>query len=343
MSLKPQRSQTDKTPSAADVAAKAGVSRSAVSRTFTEGTSVSAETRAKVLKAAEELNYHVNHLARGLSKEESRPVCILVSTLRKPYHARLLEELTSELQNQGRVVILINVGDAPENASKALEQTLNYRASVTIVLSGAPPSEMVKKCVDAGQSVILVNRSDDYPGARHIRIDYETAMQQAAAMFARAGCNDVAIVTRARATTSLRQREDALVRALSRQSIQTEIWSGDSTTYESGLTAGKALLSGIRPPQGVFCTTDLMACGFIDAAKIEFGLDVPKDVCVIGFDDIPEAGWLNYNLTTFAQPYQEIAQQVLDVLSDPTRDLRPGALPAIAMWRGSVRAGKEKL
>ena len=67
--------------SAADVARLAGVSRSAVSRTFTDGASVSEETRAKVLAAAEKLQYHVNFLARGLSKQESRPVCILVGVV----------------------------------------------------------------------------------------------------------------------------------------------------------------------------------------------------------------------------------------------------------------------
>lgn len=70
--------------SAAEVARLAGVSRSAVSRTFTPGGSVSAETRRKVLAAAATLNYHVNHLARGLSKEACRPVCILGAQSQRP-------------------------------------------------------------------------------------------------------------------------------------------------------------------------------------------------------------------------------------------------------------------
>ncbi len=76
--------------SAHDVAERAGVSRSAVSRTFTPGASVSPETRERVLKAADELGYHVNHLARGLMRRESGIVCLIVSDAATPYRSALL-------------------------------------------------------------------------------------------------------------------------------------------------------------------------------------------------------------------------------------------------------------
>jgi len=76
--------------SAQEVAERAGVSRSAVSRTFTPGASVSAETRERVLQAAEELGYHVNHLARGLMRNESGIVCLIVSEVATPYRSALL-------------------------------------------------------------------------------------------------------------------------------------------------------------------------------------------------------------------------------------------------------------
>lgn len=101
--------------SAAEVARLTGVSRSAVSRTFTPGSSVSAETRHKILTAAQTLNYHVNHLARGLSKEACRPVCILGGNLAAPYQASLLEHLTRRLNHAGRAVMVINTDDVEES------------------------------------------------------------------------------------------------------------------------------------------------------------------------------------------------------------------------------------
>ena len=322
--------------SASDVARRAGVSRSAVSRTFTDGASVSPDTRARVLRAAEELHYHVNFLARGLSKQESRPVCILVSNLHKPYHAQLLDHITTALQKAQRFSIIINVGDDPAAASGALEQTLNYRASATIVLSGAPPAHMVRRCVEVGQSVILVNRADDLPDVRHISIDYETAMRTAVQMFMRAGCSNIALVSRAARTPSLLAREEFFTQFLSEHGIKLQIWRGASTTYETGQQAMRELLVGLNPPDGVFFINDLMACGGIDTARREFKRRLPEDLCILGFDDIAQAAWAGYDLTTFAQPCSEIAAAVVQNLSNaaPARL----TLTARPVWRGTMRS-----
>ena len=325
--------------SASDVARLAGVSRSAVSRTFTDGASVSADTRAKVLRAAEELHYHVNFLARGLSKQESRPVCILVSNLHNPYHAQLLNQITTELQKAQRISIIINVGDDPAAASGALEKTLNYRASATIVLSGSPPAHMVRRCVEVGQSVILVNRADDLPDVRHISIDYETAMRTAVQMFVRAGCRTIALVSRAVRTPSLLAREEFFIKFLREQNIEPQLWRGGATNYETGQRAMRELLVGLNPPDGVFCINDLMACGCIDTARHEFKRRLPEDLCILGFDDIPQAAWSGYDLTTFAQPFAEIAAAVVQSLALPP-DLESSrlVLNARPVWRGTMRS-----
>ncbi len=70
------------------------------------------------------------------------------------------------------------------------------------------------------------------------------------------------------------------------------------------------LLSGSDRPDGAFCVTDLLACGFMDAARFEFGIDIPGDLCVIGFDDIDQAGWSSYALTTFRQPVEDMAGHI---------------------------------
>ena len=98
---------------AEEVAKLAGVSRSAVSRTFTDGGSVSDATRKKVLHAAEVLGYHVNHLARGLSHERSNIVCLVVSDMSTPYQARMLDITTETLQASGKIAMVITTtGDA---------------------------------------------------------------------------------------------------------------------------------------------------------------------------------------------------------------------------------------
>src|SRR5262245_33691032 len=156
---------------AQQVAERAGVSRSAVSRSFTEGASVSETMRRKVLQAADELGYHVNHLARSLIQEESRIVCVIGAEIGTPYQARMLEALSRGMQRIGRVAMLINTAGGHGSAETALRQTLNYRAQATVVLSGAPPAALVRTCINSGQQVILINRDDQLDGPVNIAVD----------------------------------------------------------------------------------------------------------------------------------------------------------------------------
>lgn len=153
--------------SADEVARLAGVSRSAVSRTFTDGASISERTRNKVLKAAETLGYHVNHLARGLSHERSNIVCLVVSDIPTPYQARMLDVTTRHLQSMGKIGMVINTTGDAESVASAMRQTLNYRADAVVVLSGTPAASLISSCVANGQRVILINRSDQI-GRAHV-------------------------------------------------------------------------------------------------------------------------------------------------------------------------------
>ncbi|NVO25292.1 LacI family transcriptional regulator [Donghicola sp. C2-DW-16] len=332
------RKQPQGLASAAEVARLAGVSRSAVSRTFTDGASVSAKTREKVLAAAKELNYHVNHLARGISKAESRPVCLLASNMTKPYHGLLLDAITRELQAAGRMAMVINVTADPESAQAALEQALSYRASASVVMSGTPPEAMVSTCIDAGQRVILINRSGGHADADHIRIDYQAAMDDAVFMLKRAGCERLALAGSAKGTPSLMERERLFLEAAAKQGYAPRTFKAPNSNYDDGAQAARALLAGRDRPDGVFCLTDLMACGLIDSARLDFGLKVPTDLNVIGFDNIPQAAWAGYGLTTFAQPYEEIARTVVRIVADET-PAQVHSLPTAAQWRQSVLFG----
>jgi len=316
----------DRTPgfaSATEVARLAGVSRSAVSRTFTPGSSVSAETRRKVLAAAETLNYHVNHLARGLSKEASRPVCILGGNLASPYQASLLEHLTRLLNKAGRAVMVINTDDGEESAREALQQTLNYRSTATIVLSGKPPASLIETCLQSGQQVILINRMGQFSGADNIEIDYSSTMNEAFQLLISAGCQHIALVSSSARSPSMVIRETRFLEAAAQDNISVTLTRAGSTSYQTGVMAARELLRRETRPDGVFCVTDLIACGFIDVARHEFGLRIPQDISIIGFDDIEQASWLGYQLTTFSQPLAEMAEATCELLLAPAAE-QPG-------------------
>ncbi|WP_347265789.1 substrate-binding domain-containing protein [Paracoccus sp. (in: a-proteobacteria)] len=323
--------------SARKVAELAGVSRSAVSRTFTPGASVAPETRARVLAAAETLGYHVNHLARGLIHHRSGIVCLIVAELQAPFQAGFVEAVTRRLQEQGKVVMVLNTAGQPANVEAALRQTLNYRAEATVVVSGAPPLSLVETCIENGQRVILINRDDPIAGPQFIRIDNEAAAAEACALLARAGCRRLAVVSSTAGTPAIVTRERAFVAAAQAAGLSIAVSRAGATGYVAGADSARQLLTGQGRPEGVFCVTDLLALGFLDAARIELGLRVPADLSVLGFDDIAAAGWLGYDLTTFRQPIAEIADHIAAMVGRDDGEPVEMRFPAQLVWRGTVR------
>lgn len=323
--------------SAKMVADLAGVSRSAVSRTFTDGASVSEATREKVLSAATTLGYHVNHLARGLIQDRSNIVCLVVADLTTPFRAKMVDDLTRRLQAIDKVAMVINTGGDSESVSAALRQALHFRADATVVLSGTPSGSLIETCIASGQRVVLINRDDHPEGTENLSVDNEAAAREALFLLQRAGCTRLAVVSSEAETPSLVARHRAFMEAARNAKLKPALVRiGPTTSYESGVEAARRVFGGSGGPDGVFCVTDLLALGFMDAARTEFGLDIPGDLCVVGFDDIEQAGWDSYRLTTFAQPAAAMADHVAGLLSAP-RSTERRVFKAEPVWRKTVR------
>lgn len=328
---------------ATEVAKLAGVSRSAVSRTFTDGASVSPKTRAKVLEAAQALGYHVNLLARGLSKVASRPVCLISSSFETPFYAALLSALSTQIQASGRAVMIITTSGQTDTVEKALTRAMEYRAGTIVVMSGSPPEPLVQACIATGQQVILINRKGKdtaLPGPVHITIDYARTSAQAATILARAGCRSVAVIGSDAGTPGLVARENGFRDHGHQLGLEVRIIRAGPTRYQTGVYAAQQVLSGPDRPDGAFCVTDHIACGFMDAARQDFGLAIPDDISVLGFDDIEQAGWGSYQMTTFRQPLGEIATTVCDIIhAGPSGAGTTFFLEAVPVFRNSVRQG----
>ena len=323
--------------SAQMVADLAGVSRSAVSRTFTDGASVSDATRQKVLSAASALGYHVNHLARGLIQDRSNIVCLVVSDVTTPFRARMLEILTSRLQAIDKVAMVVNTGGDSESVSGALQQALRFRADATVVLSGTPAASLVETCVASGQRVVLINRDDHLEGTENLAVDNESAASEALFLLRRAGCKRLAVVSSEANTPSLVARHTAFTAAAKASGMSATLVRVGPTNYNSGVEAARRLFSRSNSPDGVFCVTDLLALGFMDAARQEFGLDVPRYLCVVGFDDIEQANWESYRLTTFLQPAAEMVDQIAALLTSDGAVAERRVFGASPVWRKTVR------
>src|SRR5438132_7875934 len=311
---------------AADVAERVGVSRSAVSRTFTPGASVSNEVRARILDAAGQLGYRVNRLAQGLTNARSNIVGLVGADIHQPFHAEILATLSATLLADGFQCMLLNATNAEHDMGALIARVLEYRVCAIVVMNGRPPSRIVKECLDNGVPVILVNKPMPGLAVDTVVTDHAAGGRAAAEHLLAAGCQHLAVVSSGARTASLEGRLDAFCKRAMQAGVPVRIWRDGPTDYATGREAALAMLAE-EAIDGAFCVTDLIALGFLDAARLDRRRRVPDDLSLIGFDDIPQAGWNAYQLTTFRQPVERLTSVVMDVL----RRRREHAAPAHAL------------
>lgn len=329
---------------AADIAEHAGVSRSAVSRTFTPGASVSSAVRERVLESAERLGYRVNRLAQGLINSRSNIVGLVCADLHQPFHAECLATLSAALLADGFQCMLLNAANAERDMGALIERVLEYRVSAIVVMNGTPPSRIVAECLSSGVPVILVNKPMPGFAVDTVLTDHAAGGRAAATQLLAAGCRRLAVVSSGARTASLLGRLEAFRARAAEAGVSVGVWQRGPTDYSSGRAAALVMLAENATEDeidGVFCVTDLLALGFLDAARLDCGRRVPDDLSLIGFDDIPQAGWSAYQLTTFRQPVRLLTEQVMQVIRQraehPETAHAVFTLPSTLVVRKTVR------
>jgi DNA-binding LacI/PurR family transcriptional regulator len=325
---------------AADVARRTGVSRSAVSRTFTPGASVSHETRRRVLKAAAHLGYRVNRLAQSLNQARSNVIGLVGTDLHQPFHAELLATLSAALLADGFQCMLLNAANARRDVGTLMMRVLEYRVAAIVVMTGTPPARIVEECLDNGVPVVLINKLLPNLPVDTVVADHAAGGRQAAQHLLDAGCRQLAIVSSAARTASLVGRINGFRAQAALHGASVRLWQKGPTDYSSGREAALALLADCEI-DGVFCVTDLLALGFLDAARTECGRRVPDDLSVIGFDDIPQSAWSAYRLTTFRQPVRALTRAVVAAIHRRAEGRiaarAPATVPVNLVVRSTVR------
>lgn len=306
--------------SAREVAERAGVSRSAVSRALTPGASISPDMKARVLTAAQELGYEVNMLARGLLEDRSMIVSLVSASLGSPFTSMMLPAITARLIAAGYAPLLINIGTSPDVAEESLRQVVSLRSAAVVVLTGSPPHTFVEAVRRSGIPVIALNR--DEPGLNLISPDNRTAGRAAYHRLAETS-ERICAVAPARETFSMRARVEGFLFGAAEAGhapprvirAAPPIYDSGRADYAGGLALGAELVGPDGIADGLFCLNDHLAFGVIDAARRSRRAEAGRDFSIIGFDDVPMAAWEAYRLTTFRQDPQTFAEQIMDTLA----------------------------
>ncbi|MFV2051619.1 LacI family DNA-binding transcriptional regulator [Aliiroseovarius sp. YM-037] len=323
-----------------DVAERAGVSRSAVSRTFTDGASVSEKMRRRVEKAASELGYSPNFLARSLTTRRTKLVGLVSNNFHNPIFLEVFDLFTRSLQDRGLRPLLVNLTDEtdPEHSVKMLRQ---YSVDGVVVASSTLPPGFAKAFRDAGVPVVhSFGRYSSAPQVHIVGIDNAECGRMAARELIARGYKRVAFLGGPEQATSTQDRLKGFAAELSnRPEIAFTHSFADAYSFDAGRKEMLRLIAN-NPAEAYFCGDDVLSIGALSAVK-DAGMSVPDDIGLIGLNDMEMAGWENINLTTIRQPIRQIINSSVELmvamLDEPDRYPEARLFPCEVVERGTLR------
>lgn len=320
--------------SAQDVADKAGVSISAVSRTFTEGASVSASMRARVEAAAKSLGFRPNHAARSLVTGRTELIGLVSNHFANPAFLDVFDHFTRQLQARGLRPLLANL-DERGGADAALDMMLKYNVDAVLVATSAPPRGFTARCVAAGLPVMhLFGRAGGPATVPVVTVDNVAAGHRVGELMIARGLRAPAFLGASRTDGASKDRCRGFERALASHScpLVAKHFGGDYS-HEHGRLGMHALLEAWPSIDGLFCGDDIIALGALDACR-ERNIAVPGKISVVGFDDMPLAAWASYKLTTVRQPIGDMVEHAIAQIAAWLAS--PGEIPASRVFATDI-------
>ena len=326
-----------------EVAERAGVSRAAVSRTFTPGASVSAGMRAKVELAANELGYAPNALASSLTTGRTKLIGLIADSFHNPLILEVFDLFTRGLQDRGLRPLLVNLSDATDPAA-SLRMLRQYSVDGVIVASSTLPSSFAGSFRTAGLPIVhAFGRPRPAPDVHVVGIDNIACGQMAAGALRGCGYRRVGFLGGPETATSTQDRAAGFLGSLADDpKVRASASFAHAYSYDAGRAEMQRLLAEGAPAEAYFCGDDLLAVGALSAIR-DAGLTVPGDIGLIGLNDMEMARWQNIGLTTIRQPVADIIAAAIDlvVATIENPDLAPEVrlFPCRVIERQTLRQG----
>ncbi len=302
-----------------DVAELAGVSQSAVSRTFAKEptqSGVSSKTRAKVLQAAKTLGYRPNALARSLITNRSRIVALLFSYLDNPFYALALEKFCRSLQEVGYHALVFMMPDTLANVEETVSDLIQYQVDGIITASVELSSDICQYCLDQDIPIVMFNRTQDDPRLSSVTTDNVAGGRTAARYLIEGGHQRTSMLAGWEGASTNRDREFGFLAELAAQNVK--LYDRVVGHFDLKHTEKATLELFDRPssqrPDAVFVLNDYMAVTAMGIIRGRLGLRIPDDVSIFGFDDIPAAALPEYQLTTIRQPVDQMVAAAIRLL-----------------------------
>jgi LacI family transcriptional regulator len=331
-------------PGIVDVARKAGVSITTVSRTFNPVSDypVAQATRQRVLAAAAALQYSPSALARALVTRRSRIVGVLLGDIVDPYFAEIVRGIEDVARRAGYLVIVCNTSRDPGTERRYVSALRDYRADAIMFLGGDIFDEASRRALERDmvvvtrQGTVAVGVAGERAGMAAFDIDHTAAAEEMTRYLLGLGHQRIGFIGGLPNVSTARERLAGFRAGISAAGLSSDLFEQGDFTYSGGTAAAARLLA--QQPTAIFAANDQMALGALAACRMK-GLSVPGDITVVGFGNTSAAEHAVPALSTVSMPRHQLGveamQAVLDALAVESTQVRPRRLPFYLVIRES--------
>lgn len=307
----------------AQVARKAGVSSATVSRVLNDANTVKNTTRARVMRAAKELNYHPNLHARSLARGSNRTLGIIISNMENPFFFDIFQTLEVCARARGYEAVVANTGYRPEQLVSSVRLMIGLRVAGLAAIVSEMDADLIRTINDSRTPCVFYDVGTPSRNITNVRVDYRKGIERTVEYLHTLGHNSIAFIGHHASLGPINERRTAFLDAVSRFAprTQTKITDG-ADGPEGGRQAARELLSSGFRPTAIVCVNDFMAVGVLRELRAQ-GIQVPQEISVTGFDNIRLSEFCTPSLTTVHIPRQHVGQTIFECLIPDIRKPRP--------------------
>jgi DNA-binding LacI/PurR family transcriptional regulator len=307
-----------------EVARRANVSTATVSRVVNETGLVKASTRARVIKAIADLNYHPNLHARTLAGGKSRTLGMIVSNLDNPFFLDIFRSVERLAHARGYEVVVANTDYNSEQLVRSIRLMIGRRvAGLAAVVSEMDPA-LIDELTKSRIPVVFYDVGTARSNITNIRVNYRKGMTKAVSYLHSLGHCRIGFVGHHSALGPINDRVQSLLAMVPRYTPRLEVrHAADADGLEGGRRAARELLRSGFNPTAIMCVNDFMAVGVMRELR-EQGRKVPDDISVTGFDNITLSEFCSPPLTTVHIPRDTIGVMAFESLVGNAADEVPG-------------------
>jgi DNA-binding LacI/PurR family transcriptional regulator len=296
-----------------DVAKRAGVSAATISRVLNNTHYIAEDTRKRVLDAVQELGYFRNVNARRLATGRSDLLGLVISEISNPFFPELIRGFQAAAWDSGMDVLLLNTESSSERAKLIIKKLVESDVRGVAIMTSSIDCGETAELTEAGIGVVFCNSCKAGRLVSNILVDYGRGISQAIKHVAGLGHRRVAVIGGPEENRTASNIRRVLVAELRKQGLTPTSVANCNYRIDAGASAVRDVLSAAEIPTAVFCGSDLIAMGAMNALQ-EAGIRVPEDVSIVGIDNLPFTFLTRPPLTTVGVPREELGLRAFRAL-----------------------------